>query len=192
MSSEHFVPAQPGCQAWGTMEVDDRCVAHYCGEVVAWHMEQSHEGGDEATPRFVARPVLLGEWPMGLVVVRDGRLYGNGHEYYSFESWLRSEGLAVTAGDADLARKLYGIADDLVESGVDAANVIGALRRDNGVRAGNGPKVSPPVGLIKGVVRVTRQDDGIHIVVGMDGGNVDGEAIVDLLSRVSASAVTAV
>ncbi|MCA8285781.1 hypothetical protein [Burkholderia vietnamiensis] len=192
MSNEQFVPAQPGCLAWGIMEVDDRCVAYYAGEVVAWRMEQEDWSIDKARPRFVARPVLLGEWPMGLVVVRNGRLYGEGREYYSFESWLRSEGLVVMAEDADRARKLYGVGDDLVAGRDEAADLIDDLRRENEVRAEIGSKVEETLRLIKGVVRVTKQNDGIHIVAGVDGDNVDGKAMVDLLSRVGASAVTAV
>ncbi|WP_138110599.1 hypothetical protein [Burkholderia gladioli] len=192
MSKQRFVPAQPGCQAWGIMEVDGRRVAHYCGEVAAWHMEQDDGWIDAARPQFVARPVLLAEWPMGLVVVRDGRLYGEGCEYRDFESWLRTEGLVVIAEDADLASKLYGVGDDFVVGGGGAADLIDDLRRENEVRAKIGSKVAETLRLIKGVVRVTRQSDGIHIVVGVDGDNVDGKAMVDLLSRVGASAVTAV
>ncbi|WP_155634569.1 hypothetical protein [Burkholderia anthina] len=192
MNNERFVPAQPGCLAWGVMEVDDRRVAYYCGEVVAWHMEQDDWPIDKTRPRFVARPVLLGEWPMGLVVERDGRFYGEGCEYCRFESWLRSEGLVVNAEDADLARKLYCIDDDLTASGASAADLIDDLHRENELRVAVGSKVAATVGLIKGVVRVAKHDDGIHIVVGVDGDNVDGKAMVDLLSRVGASAVTAV
>ncbi|MBR7986151.1 hypothetical protein KDX04_09970 [Burkholderia cenocepacia] len=131
MSNERFIPAQPGCHAWGVMEVDDRRVAHYCGEVVAWHMEPDDGRLYAARSRFVARPVLLGEWPMGLVVVRDGRLYGDGHEYYSFESWLQSEGLIVMAEDADRARELYGIASELVVGGDGDEDLAADLRPEN-------------------------------------------------------------
>lgn len=149
MSNERFIPAQPGCHAWGVMEVDDRCVAHYCGEVVAWHMEEDDGLLYAARPRFVARPVLLGEWPVGLVVVRDGRLYGDGHEYFSFESWLRSEGLIVMAEDADRARKLYGIAGELIVGGDGNEGLVADLPSENEVR-GESEAESACSGLIAG------------------------------------------
>ncbi|WP_155713677.1 hypothetical protein [Burkholderia stagnalis] len=116
MSNERFVAAQQGYMAWGVFQVDDRRLAHYCGDVIAWQMMAEDEWQGDARRRFVARPVLLTEAPPGLVVAYNGRLYGEWREWCDFESWLRSEGLVVAVDDSDLARRLYGIGDELIES----------------------------------------------------------------------------
>ncbi|MBR8301401.1 MULTISPECIES: hypothetical protein [Burkholderia cepacia complex] len=116
MSNDRFVAAQRGYMAWGIIQADGRRHAHYCGDVIAWHMDADDERQGDARQRFVARPVLLTEAPEGVVVAYNGRLYGKWREWCDFESWLRSEGLVVAVHDADLARRLYGIGDELIES----------------------------------------------------------------------------
>ncbi|MCS3394164.1 hypothetical protein NX868_23600 [Burkholderia thailandensis] len=74
----------------------------------------------------------------------------------------------------------------------DAANLIDDALRENEARAQTGLAAASALRRIKGIVHVRRQDEGIHVVVGMEGGNVDGAAVADALSRVGASAVTAV
>ncbi|HDR9273097.1 TPA: hypothetical protein QDB24_001130 [Burkholderia vietnamiensis] len=115
MNNDRFVAAQQGYMAWGIFQADSRRLARYCGDVVAWQIDADDERQGDARQRFVARPVLLTEAPEGLVVVCNGRLYGEWREWNDFESWLRSEGLVVAVDDVDLARRLYRVGDELLE-----------------------------------------------------------------------------
>ncbi|MBF3680068.1 hypothetical protein [Burkholderia pseudomallei] len=92
-----------------------------------------------------------------------------------------------------VAALFSGFINEHVNSAIgDSANLIDDALREHEARAQAGSVAASAVRWIRGVVHVRGQDDGIHVVVGMEGGNVDGTAVAEALSRVGASAVATV
>lgn len=117
MSNERFIPAQPGYRAWAIVGgINGKRYAFFSGDVVAWHMARAEDCDDDDN-RFVAKPVTVNGEGAETIVIRDGErsAFTEGNAS-TFELWLRSERLTVCATDADLAHRLYGIGDDLIEA----------------------------------------------------------------------------
>jgi hypothetical protein len=117
MSNEHIIPAQPGFRAWAISEGNHgKRHAFFCGDVLAWHMVPTIESNDDE-PTFAAKPVTVyGGYDVMVIRDGDGSMFDEGSAT-SFKAWLRSEGLILSGADADLASRLYGVSDDLIENG---------------------------------------------------------------------------